>query len=51
MKELGLLPNGIEDVFIYNLNLRNNKSNPHGSSGYLIHPKFAELMNDWLLEE
>jgi hypothetical protein len=38
----------IEDVHIYNLAVRFGKSNPHSSLGYLIHPRMATVMNDWL---
>ncbi len=49
MMELGLLGEPIKDCHpIYNLNVRNGKSNPHSSIGYLINPKFSELLNEWL---
>ncbi|MEM7077928.1 MAG: hypothetical protein AAF513_04775 [Pseudomonadota bacterium] len=38
----------IEDFTIYNLALRFEKSNPHHASGYLIHPRVAQLVGDWL---
>ncbi|MEM7029949.1 MAG: hypothetical protein AAF629_10325 [Chloroflexota bacterium] len=38
----------IVDQHIYNLALRDGKSNPHHSCGYLIHPKVSTLIADWL---
>ena len=38
----------IRDYRIYNLALRYGKSNPHSSVGYLIHPRVAQIMVDWL---
>lgn len=38
----------IKDYRIYNLALRYGKSNPHSSVGYLIHPRVAQVMVDWL---
>ncbi|WP_445402034.1 hypothetical protein [Zobellella sp. An-6] len=49
MLKLGILGGGLKDIYpIYNLNVRNGKSNPHSSIGYLIHPKFSELVHEWL---
>lgn len=49
MLELGLVPGGMKDIYpIYNLNIRNGKSNPHASIGYLIHPEFIAVLDDWL---
>ncbi|WP_261902702.1 hypothetical protein [Vibrio fortis] len=49
MLELGLVPGGMKDIYpIYNLNIRNGKSNPHASIGYLIHPEFIAVLNEWL---
>lgn len=49
MIKLGLLNEGIIDHYpIYNLTVRNERSNPHSSIGYLIHPRFSALLNDWL---
>ena len=48
MRELGLLPGGLHDHFIHNLNLRADRSNPHASVGYLIHPTFSQLLANWL---
>lgn len=49
MVKLGMLSEGIKDFYpIYNLNVRNGHSNPHSSIGYLVHPKFAALIHDWL---
>ena len=38
----------IEDFNIYNLAVRFGRSNPHNSSGYLIHPRLIKLLSDWL---
>ncbi|KXX69950.1 hypothetical protein [Flammeovirga sp. SJP92] len=33
---------------IYNLAVKDGKSNPHASVGYLIHPRFINVLSDWL---
>ena len=33
---------------IYNLAVRNGKSNPHHGTGYLIHPAVSRLVAEWL---
>jgi hypothetical protein len=38
----------IIDEDIYNLAVRNGRSNPHSSAGYLIHPKVIAAIGDWL---
>ena len=38
----------ITDYQIYNLAVRYGRSNPHHSLGYLIHPRVAKLVSDWL---
>ena len=38
----------IRDHTIYNLSVRYGRSNPHSSLGYLIHPRTAQLLSDWL---
>jgi hypothetical protein len=38
----------IRDYRIYNLAVRYGKSNPHSSVGYLIHPRTALIITDWL---
>lgn len=38
----------IKDYRIYNLAVRYGRSNPHTSIGYLIHPRVARLVADWL---
>ncbi len=38
----------IKDKSIYNLAVRNGKSNPHNESGYLIHPYVTGLIANWL---
>ncbi|HCG6061837.1 TPA: hypothetical protein NJ098_000420 [Vibrio parahaemolyticus] len=49
MMKLGLIPGGMSDIQpVYNLCVRNGKSNPHSSIGYLINPKFTALIHEWL---
>jgi hypothetical protein len=38
----------IRDYRIYNMCIRYGKSNPHSSLGYLIHPRTAQIVSDWL---
>jgi hypothetical protein len=38
----------IRDYTIYNLTVRYGKSNPHSSVGYLIHPRIAQIISEWL---
>lgn len=38
----------IRDYRIYNLAVRYGKSNPHSSVGYLVHPRVAQIMVQWL---
>jgi hypothetical protein len=38
----------IRDYRIYNLAVRYGNSNPHSSVGYLIHPRTAHIISDWL---
>ncbi len=38
----------IRDHTIYNLSVRYGRSNPHSSAGYLIHPRVAQLLAEWL---
>jgi hypothetical protein len=40
----------IRDYCVYNLAVRYGKSNPHSSVGYLIHPRVARIVSDWLLQ-
>jgi len=47
MKKFGLDPN-ISDKEIYNMSIREGNSNPHHSTGYLIHPKFSQAVVSWL---
>ncbi len=49
MKQYGLVES-IHDHKIYNLSVREGKSNPHHSGGYLIHPKTIKTIADWILE-
>lgn len=38
----------IRDYRIYNMAVRYGKSNPHSSLGYLVHPKTAQVISEWL---
>ena len=38
----------IRDYRVYNLAIRYGKSNPHNSSGYLIHPRMSQILMEWL---
>ena len=38
----------IDDQPIYNLAVRFNRSNPHNAVGYLVHPRMARVLGDWL---
>lgn len=38
----------IRDYRIYNLAVRYGKSNPHSSLGYLVHPRVAQIIIEWL---
>lgn len=38
----------IRDYRIYNLCVRYGKSNPHSSLGYLVHPRTAQIIVEWL---
>jgi len=51
MNSLGLLSEKIKDFHpIYNLAIKNGRSNPHSSLGYLIHPTFVKTLHAWLHE-
>jgi hypothetical protein len=41
----------IRDHRIYNLTVRYGKSNPHSSVGYLMHPKTAQIVGDWIVNQ
>lgn len=47
MKQLGLVKS-IADERIYNLAVREGKSNPHNELGYLIHPAVSSRVAEWL---
>jgi hypothetical protein len=47
MKALGNVKS-IKDKHIFNLSVRDGKSNPHHEAGYLIHPVVAESVAAWL---
>lgn len=38
----------IRDYRVYNMAVRYGKSNPHSSLGYLIHPRTAQIVSEWL---
>ena len=38
----------IRDYRVYNLTVRYGKSNPHASLGYLVHPRAAQVIIEWL---
>lgn len=38
----------IRDYRIYNLAVRYGKSNPHASLGYLVHPRAAQVIVEWM---
>ena len=37
------------DHRLYNFAIRRGKSNPHQGVGYLIHPKFVDVLAGWLV--
>ena len=41
----------IRDYRIYNLAIRYGKSNPHSSVGYLMHPRTAQIVADWIVNQ
>ena len=47
MLDLGLVES-IDDRRIFNLAVRNGKSNPHHGAGYLIHPVLGDVVANWL---
>lgn len=38
----------IRDYRVYNMTVRYGKSNPHSSLGYLVHPRTAQIIVEWL---
>ena len=38
----------VTDYKIYNPAVRYGRSNPHSSVGYLIHPRIAKILTDWM---
>ena len=48
MRQYGLVET-MRDYKIYNLSVREGKSNPHHSGGYLIHPTTTKVLADWIL--
>lgn len=47
MLRFGLV-NQLRDHRIYNLAVRNGRSNPHSSVGYLVNPKVSKLIAEWV---
>ena len=47
MKHAGMV-DSVYDHRLYNLAVRHGKSNPHHGVGYLVHPKFINLLARWL---
>jgi hypothetical protein len=41
----------IRDYRVYNLAIRYGKSNPHSSIGYLVHPRTAQIIAEWLQQD
>lgn len=41
----------IRDYRIYNMAIRYGKSNPHSSLGYLVHPRVAQIISEWLQQD
>lgn len=41
----------IRDYPIYNLAVRYGKSNPHSSVGYLVHPRVAQILVNWMRQD
>lgn len=41
----------IVDHKIYNLSVRFGRSDPHHSSGYLIHPRTSKVVGEWLAQD
>ncbi len=40
----------IRDYHIYNMTVRYGRSNPHNILGYLIHPRVAKILADWIAQ-
>ena len=38
----------LEDSGVFNLARRYGRPNPHNALGYLIHPRMAGILADWL---
>ena len=48
MKKLKLIDDIIDNKKIYNMSIRDGNSNPHHSTGYLIHPDLVSAVATWL---
>ena len=38
----------VKDYHVFNLAVRYGRTNPHSSVGYLIHPRMAKIIADWI---
>lgn len=47
MKKINIIKD-IKDEKIYNLSVRDGKSNPHHGVGYLVHPKVIRAVREWM---
>ena len=41
----------IRDYRIYNLAIRYGKSSPHSAVGYMMHPRTAQIIADWIIQQ
>jgi hypothetical protein len=49
MFKMGLLEEPVRDLYpVYNLTVRNESPNPHSAIGYLVNPKFIDLLSEWM---
>lgn len=49
MYKAGLLEEPVKDIYpVYNLTVRNESPNAHSAIGYLINPKFIDLLSEWM---
>ncbi len=49
MFKMGLLEEPVKDLYpVYNLTVRNESPNPHSAIGYLVNPKFIDLLSEWM---
>ncbi len=49
MYRAGLLEQPVKDIYpVYNLTVRNESPNPHSAIGYLVNPKFIDVLSEWM---